>query len=155
MIKAVLACDEAWGIGRNGYMPWPHNSSDLKWFKQQTINTTVLMGRTTWESLPKKPLPNRRNIVVTSKVIDGVESFTIDQATTYLKSIGTEEVCIIGGAKLFSALFPYIDELHLSRIQGKYDCDTVLPEEAIYDNFYLSSGHMHMSGLYTQVWKRQ
>src|SRR6056297_2869461 len=66
MIRAILACDEDWGIGKNGDLPWPHNPADLKWFKQCTDGGVVVMGRKTWESLPRKPLPNRMNYVITS-----------------------------------------------------------------------------------------
>ena len=153
MIIAVLACDTAWGIGNNGSMPWPHNPVDLKWFKQQTENKTIVMGRATWESLPKKPLPKRRNIVVTSQSIDGVECYTLDNIKKHIKTID-QEVCVIGGAKLFSALLPYIDELRISRISGTYECDTSLSENDIIDNFTLLSG-TYTKTLNTEVWKRQ
>ena len=65
MIKAILACDEDWGIGKDGELPWPHNSADLKWFKEITTGGVVVMGKSTWDSLPFKPLPKRENIIVT------------------------------------------------------------------------------------------
>lgn len=154
MIIAVLACDQAWGIGNNGSMPWPHNPHDLGWFKKQTENKTVIMGRATWESLPKKPLPKRRNIVVTSQSIDGVECYTLDNIKEYLKTTSDQEVCVIGGAKLFTALLPYIDEIHLSRIKNVYNCDTVLPKEKILDQYSLWSGYMNKH-ITTEVWRRQ
>ena len=70
MIKAILACDEEWGIGKDGDLPWPHNSADLKWFKDNTVNGIVVMGKSTWDSLPRKPLPKRKNIVVTRTKLD-------------------------------------------------------------------------------------
>ena len=66
MIRAILACDQDWGIGKDGDLPWPHNPDDLKWFKEQTTGSVVAMGKRTWDSLPTKPLPNRNNVVVTS-----------------------------------------------------------------------------------------
>lgn len=154
MIIAVLACDSSWGIGNNGSMPWPHNADDLKWFKKQTENKTVVMGRATWESLPNKPLPKRRNIVVTSQSIDGVECYTLSDIKEYLKTTSDQEVCVIGGAKLFSALLPYIDELRISRIQGSYKCDVSLIENDITAKFTLVSG-IFTKTLNTEVWKRQ
>ena len=65
MIKAILACDDEWGIGKDGDLPWPHNPADLKWFKKNTLNCMVIMGKSTWDSLPRKPLPNRENMIVT------------------------------------------------------------------------------------------
>ena len=70
MIKAILACDQDWGIGKDGDLPWPHNTEDLKWFKESTIGGVVVMGKSTWNSLPRKPLPNRKNIIITSSEQD-------------------------------------------------------------------------------------
>ena len=73
MIKAIVAVDENWGIGYNGDL-LEHVPEDLKRFKELTTNNIVVMGRKTWDSLPKKPLPNRLNIVVTSKQIEDMEN---------------------------------------------------------------------------------
>ena len=73
MIRAILAHDSQWGIGKNGDLPWPKNSEDLKWFKECTTGCTVMMGRGTWESLKFKPLPNRTNAIVTSQNIQGAQ----------------------------------------------------------------------------------
>ena len=154
MIIAVLACDEDWGIGHNGMMPWPHHSKDLKWFKEQTLNKTIIMGKATWDSLPKKPLPNRHNIVVTSTQIDDVTCLSIDGAIEYLSENSDSKVCVIGGAKLFTALLPYIDEIHLSRIKGVYNCDTMLPKDKILDQYSLQSGYRDRH-ITTEVWRKQ
>lgn len=65
MISAIVAVDNDWGIGFNGDL-LEHIPADLKYFKQLTSGHNVIMGRKTWDSLPKKPLPNRLNIVITS-----------------------------------------------------------------------------------------
>ena len=81
-------------IGKDNAIPW-HYSEDLKRFKRLTIGKTVIMGRKTWESLPLKPLPDRRNIVITRQQIDGVECFKIiDSALEECKG----DICFIGGA---------------------------------------------------------
>ncbi len=72
MIRAILACDQDWGIGKDGDLPWPHNPADLKWFKESTLDSTVVMGKTTWDSLPVKPLPNRQHIVVAQSVFSSI-----------------------------------------------------------------------------------
>ena len=74
MIRAILAADKDWGIGKDGTMPWPHNTDDLKWFRDCTLDSTVIMGRKTWDSLPIQPLPNRKNAVVTRQI--DVDIFT-------------------------------------------------------------------------------
>ena len=68
MFKAIMAVDDKGGISRDGSMPWPKNSSDLKWFKKNTLNAVVIMGRATWED-PFMPSPfiNRLNILVTNQ----------------------------------------------------------------------------------------
>ena len=65
MISAIVAVDNNWGIGYNGNL-LEHIPADLKDFKQLTTGQVVIMGRKTWDSLPKKPLPNRLNIIITS-----------------------------------------------------------------------------------------
>ena len=74
IIHLIWAQDNNGGIGLNGQLPW-HISEDLKNFKKITSNSTIIMGRKTWDSLPKKPLPNRENIVMSSSNIPNAISF--------------------------------------------------------------------------------
>jgi dihydrofolate reductase len=157
MIKAILACDQEWGIGKNGALPWPHNSADLKWFKQHTNNSTIVMGRKTWESLPVKPLPNRENIVVTSGLVKGPD-VVVDIRSFYkiLPQIKFQkDVWIIGGAQLIEHCLDIIDEFYLSRIQCIYDCDTFLPADLIMDKFKLYDAEETDSDLYIEKWARK
>jgi dihydrofolate reductase len=157
MIKAILACDQEWGIGKNGALPWPHNSADLKWFKQHTNNSTIVMGRKTWESLPVKPLPNRENIVVTSGLIKGPD-VVVDIRSFYkiLPQIKFQkDVWIIGGAQLIEHCLDIIDEFYLSRIEGVYNCDTFLPADLIMDKFKLYDAEETDSDLYIEKWARK
>ena len=84
-----------------------HIPHDLKWFKMNTHNSTVVMGHNTWKSLKCKPLPNRRNIVVTSKCIDNIETTT--------QSI-PENSWIIGGATLFASTVESGDFMYITHI---------------------------------------
>lgn len=158
MIRVILACDENWGIGKDGGLPWPHNSADMKWFKDTTTGCVVVMGKSTWDSLPTKPLPNRNNIVVTSSEQDkdkgGYHYIKFDKAATELTNMNRlQDVWIIGGAKLVMGLFSIIDEFHLSRIRGSYECDTFLPSTLIEENFTLTESG-HKDGVYVDVWSR-
>ena len=66
MIKAIMAIDDKGGISKNGSMPWPKNTSDLKWFKKNTLDSIVVMGRLTWEDpFMPSPLKQRINILIT------------------------------------------------------------------------------------------
>lgn len=160
MIRAILACDENWGIGKNGDLPWPHNPEDLRWFKNSTAGGVVVMGKTTWDSLPTKPLPGRNNIVVTRSKDDknGPYHFVeFDRAVPTIKSMAAiQPTWIIGGAQLFSATMDIIDELWLSRIEGKYDCDTFLDSTAIEENFVMSEVQdLPEQNLYIEKWERK
>ena len=71
MIKAILACDNSGGVSKNGTMPWPKNSRDLKWFKSNTAQNVVVMGSTTWDDpIMPGPLPKRVNVLATTREKD-------------------------------------------------------------------------------------
>ena len=157
MIKAILACDDAWGIGKDGTLPWPHNSADQKWFAQTTKNGVVVMGSTTWKDpdMPK-PLPGRLNVVVTRGVADEAHLVinSIEEAIDLLPDMEQGQVWVIGGAKLVKALMPIIDELWLSRIVGVYDCDTHLPEDDILKNYELVDIDTSIDTLSIEKWSK-
>lgn len=156
MIRAILACDDDWGIGKADTLPWPHNAADLKWFKICTGNDVVVMGRKTWESLPIKPLPNRKNIVVSDsniKLPEGVERVPTDIVNSRLVTANMEEnIWIIGGATLLTSCLSIVDELWLSRISGTYDCDVFLPRDLIETTFNLVSSEREGS-IYVDKWR--
>lgn len=144
MIRAILACDDNWGIGKDGDLPWPNNPADLQWFKENTTGGVVAMGKATWDSLPKKPLPNRNNIVVTSSEDDynggGYHYIRFETAQKELVNMNRlQNIWIIGGAKLVEGLIDIIDEIWLSRIDGVYDCDTFLNKDLITENFTIGN----------------
>ena len=158
MIKAILACDQDWGIGKDGDLPWPHNTEDLKWFKESTIGGVVVMGKSTWNSLPRKPLPNRENIIITSseqdKEQDGCQFIKFKIAKKELVNMSkSRDVWIIGGAKLVKGLLDIIDEFHLSQIQGSYDCDTFLSKSLIIQKYELAESGKRGS-VYVDIWKQ-
>jgi len=156
VIRAILACDDDWGIGKDGDLPWPHNPADLKWFKENTTGGVVAMGKATWDSLPTKPLPNRNNIIVTSSEMDknGPYHFlTFDQAPAHLKSMAAlQDVWVIGGAQLVNGLLSIIDEIWLSRINGTYNCDVFLPRDIIETTFSLVSSEKE-GDIYVDKWR--
>ena len=157
MIRAILACDDEWGIGKDGDLPWPHNPADLKWFKECTTGGVVAMGKSTWDSLPTKPLPNRNNVIVTSSEMDksGPYHFlTFDQAPSHLKSMAKlQDVWVIGGAQLVNGLLSHIDEIWLSRIKGTYNCDVFLPRELIETTYSLYSSQRE-GDVYVDKWRK-
>lgn len=125
----ILCTDSSNGIGKDGSIPW-HSSADFKHFKEETQGKKVLMGYKTWESLPKRPLPDRVNIVVTTRDVPpnvinknrDVVFIHQDWLDSFLKF--NNDIIIIGGAKIYEAAMPYVDEIVLSQINEDFDCDT-------------------------------
>lgn len=149
-MKAILACDLNWGIGKDNTLPWPKNKADLQWFKTMTSGKTVIMGRATWESDMTTPLPNRRNIVITSTPIDGVECMTLDEfkkSYMYFHS----DTFIIGGATFVNSCFDIIDEVWISRMYGSYECDAKIRIETFAGKFELL-GMNNINGLSIERW---
>jgi dihydrofolate reductase len=139
MIQAILACDGQGGIARNGVMPWPRNELYLRHFRNLTRGAAVVMGRATWEAddMPS-PLPGRTNVVVTRDPNYAAAGATIisDNLEEHLTNLAKEHTLfIIGGASLFARLIDSIDQLHLTRIAGDYDCDTFLLLDQIAERF--------------------
>lgn len=129
MISIIAAVDRNMGIGyQNKLLFWLPN--DLKRFKALTTGNTIIMGRKTFESLPKGALPNRRNIVLTHHkdlICPGAETYpSLEEA---LRACSTEEhVYIIGGASVYRQAFPVADELCLTEIEAKASqVDTYFP----------------------------
>lgn len=158
MIRAIFACDKNWGIGKNNSLPWPRNPADLKWFKECTVGSVIVMGRTTWESLPNKPLPDRNNIIVTSETnpIYGPYHFVkYDSYKSLIKQMNQlQPVWIIGGAKLLETSFDIVEEIWLSRISGTYDCDTYLPKDIIQKCYTRYNKETTDSGLTIEKWRQ-
>ena len=157
MIRAILAHDSQYGIGKDGDLPWPKNSEDLKWFKESTSGSTVVMGRSTWESLPFKPLPNRHNVVVSSKMKTeyGIEVLRPDIYKSTMNVMSQhEDVWIIGGAQLLESSLDIIDELWLNNVGGEYDCDVFLPYRKIESIFKVDKMEIRIFGVVSKLIKR-
>lgn len=146
MINAILACDDRGGIGKDGMLPWPRCEEDLAYFKRMTEGCPVIMGSSTWQSkgMPK-PLPNRKNVVVTLNPEEhpGADAYFPTENKTVVQNIKELEgwheldrVWIIGGAKLINQVFLCIDRFYLTRVPGDYDCDTFLDLKRIESAFH-------------------
>lgn len=115
-IKIIAAVSLDGFIGKEGKIPW-HIPSDLKRFKDLTNYSAVVMGRKTWDSLPKRPLPNRRNIVLskTGQGLYGVENYSSLQSA--IDACETEkDVWIIGGESVYSEGLKFADEVYLTEV---------------------------------------
>lgn len=128
-ISIAVAIGENYAIGKNNQLLW-HMPADLKFFKQTTSGHTVIMGRKTFDSVGK-PLPNRRNVVITRNTelkIEGVE--VVNSLEKALEITQTEEkpVFIVGGAEIYRQALPKTDTLYLTTIHHTFDADTFFPE---------------------------
>jgi dihydrofolate reductase len=128
MISFVVAVSRNGVIGREGGLPW-HISSDLKRFKEITMGKPVIMGRKTWDSLPRKPLPGRRNIVITRQegfTAEGAEVAASPQEALRLAG-DVPEVAVIGGGEVYRLFWPMVDRLYLTEVDLELEGDTHFP----------------------------
>jgi dihydrofolate reductase len=110
-------------IGFQNRLPW-HLPADLKYFKQLTLNKTVVMGRKTFESIGK-PLPQRENIIVSRQPIS-IEGCKV---ISNLKELPFEkEIMMIGGAQIYTLALPIVNDLYITWVEGEFKGDTFFPE---------------------------
>jgi dihydrofolate reductase len=128
-LSIAVAVGENFAIGKNNQLLW-HMPADLKFFKQTTSGHTVVMGRKTFDSVGR-PLPNRRNIVITRDTelkIEGVEVVnSLDEALAITR-MEDKPVFIVGGAEIYKQALPKTQTLYLTTIHHHFDADTFFPE---------------------------
>lgn len=128
MINFIVAIDEKRGMANDKGIPWQGKvPADMTQFRQKTLHHPVLMGYRTYEEFPE-PLGDRINFVVTrpgTKLRPGFE--VVEDPVDYLKQ-AKEDVWVIGGAALFEQLLPYADELHITALDGDFNCTKFFPE---------------------------
>jgi dihydrofolate reductase len=154
-MKLILACDPKGGIGYQNRLPWDKIQGDLPRFKSLTMNNPIVMGRNTWESLPKKPLPNRLNIIISSNEFEPPNgAMWLPNLTHYeiYKDAGKDS-WLIGGAKLINSSWHLIDEIHLTKTFAIYTCDTFIDLSYINANFTCMKSEMYDDHSY-EVWTR-
>ncbi|MEG2685372.1 MAG: dihydrofolate reductase [Erysipelotrichaceae bacterium] len=132
MISLVVAHSTNYCIGLNGWMPW-HLSEDLKNFKKLTLNSDIVMGRTTYEAIGK-PLPKRFTYIITRDSNYHVEhdNCTVCNDLTNLikehKALN-KDLYICGGAQIYKAALPYVDEMWISLVEKDFEGDTYFPSD--------------------------
>jgi dihydrofolate reductase len=128
MISIIVAIAEDYGIGNKNELLW-HIPGDLKRFKRLTFGHTVIMGKKTWESLPRKPLSGRKNIVLTDDPLEIIEfcitAYSIEDAL--IKCGEDDEIFIIGGGSIYRQFMPVADRLYITHIHKKAPADIYFP----------------------------
>ncbi|MBL0935352.1 MAG: dihydrofolate reductase [Rhizobiaceae bacterium] len=129
-VSLVVAIAANGVIGRDGDLPW-RLSTDLKRFKALTFGKPIVMGRKTWESFPKRPLPGRTNIVITRRddfADEGaVVAHSLDAAFKVAGREAPVEICVIGGGEIFSQAMARADILHVTHVLADVEGDTFFP----------------------------
>jgi dihydrofolate reductase len=134
-ISFVVARARNGVIGKDNTIPW-RIPEDMRHFKAITMGKPVIMGRKTWDSLPKKPLPGRTNIVLTRRALTADKSFgssgvfvahSLEDAIAIAKAESPDEIAIIGGAEIYAAFLPHATRIHLTEIDADIEGDATMP----------------------------
>lgn len=128
-ISIIVAVARNWAIGMNNQLLW-HIPEDFRWFKKHTAGHPVVMGKRTWESLPLKPLPGRKNVVITDDPYDcfpgAICVCSIESAVNEMDA--TRENFIIGGGMVYRQFLPMAQKVYLTVIDKEFDADVWFPE---------------------------
>lgn len=128
-LSIVVAIARNRAIGKENKLLW-HLSDDLKRFKALTSGHTIVMGRKTYESLPKRPLPDRYHIVLSTSVRMKEENVrpvaSLQEALAALP--GDEEAFVIGGGQIYRMFLPYCQKAYVTEIRADFEADTFFPE---------------------------
>lgn len=124
MISIIVAYDKNRAIGKDNKLCW-RQSNDLKRFKELTTDKTVVMGRKTFESIGK-PLPNRKNIVLTRQRVE-IDCVEVVSSITDIKDI-KEDIFIIGGGEIYKLFLDVADRIYATEIDCEIEADTWFPE---------------------------
>lgn len=132
-----------WEIGLNNELLF-YAPDDMKFFKSQTSDNVVIMGRRTFESLPgKKPLKNRQNIILSTDKnfsVDGASVYhSVDELLDAVKDINDRKVFVIGGASIYETLLPYCDTAYITQFYATKTADRFLPDLSQSDEWKLTS----------------
>ena len=155
-----MACDNSGGVSKDGTIPWPKNKKDLGWFKKNTTKNVVVMGSKTWvDPLMPWPLPNRINVLATSRKdeLPGADKYVYGDLNGELKALKEEypgkTIWVIGGPNIIKQTLESIEEFYLSKIPGDYDCDGFLSLKDIETLFKKTWFEKHESVEF-QIWKK-
>ena len=162
MIKGIMAVDDKGGISRGESMPWPKNSLDLQWFKKNTLNSVVVMGRKTWEDpFMPTPLKSRVNVLITkndSILFPGVDSYVRKDVNQQIHELQKKhidkDIFIIGGSEIIKLTIDLIQEFYLTRIYGNYNCEKFLDISMITNNMKLIKKLKGDNTCHFEVWKK-
>jgi dihydrofolate reductase len=133
-ISIIVAIASNYAIGKDNDLLW-HISRDLKRFKELTDGHFIVMGKRTYYSLPKRPLPKRTNMVITDvegeRIDDCLMAYSIEDAVEKMDS--EKENFIIGGGSIYSQFMEIADKMYITRVHKDFEADTFFPEFSLDD----------------------
>jgi dihydrofolate reductase len=136
LIGSIAAVSPEWIIGAENRVPWRH-PGDVRRFKRVTLGSTVIMGRLTWESMKRRPLPDRRNIVVTRETGIGTESFASIALALEAARPGGGPVWFVGGARIYAEAMAYVDLIDITFVPDRVEGPKVVRfpsiDEAVFE----------------------
>jgi dihydrofolate reductase len=151
-MKLIVACDPNGGIGYENKLPWSKIEGDLPRFSKLTAGQVIVMGRNTWDSLPKKPLLGRLNFVVSKSTLvlpnGAIQVPNLNHFGEY------KNAWLIGGAQLINSAWHLIDEIHLTLIFTEYTCDTFIDLLQLSKDYVCHDYETFHDHIY-QIWKRR
>lgn len=127
-MNLIVAVDKNYGIGKDNKL-LAHIPEDMKYFRQMTMGKIIVMGSSTYESFPNRPLPERENVVLTSKPekYPEVKCFeSIGELFEYIKG-REDEVFVCGGSTVYLQLLPYCEKAYITHIDAAFDADAFFP----------------------------
>ena len=156
-MKAIAVLDRNWAIGRDGKLLC-HIPGDLKYFKEQTLGKTLVMGRKTLESLPGgSPLPGRENVIISRTLPESDEYIVKRSVEEVLEYCRGKDVFIAGGETVYRQFLDYCDEFLITHIDEEFDADAYFPNLAelgmkkVWESEeYEEKGHKYRFAKYTR-----
>jgi dihydrofolate reductase len=124
MVSIIAAVSSNGYIGYNNKLPWPKIPEDMEWFRKHTMGHTVIMGRKTWESIGSKPLPGRKNIILSRDISLFHPEAIVLSSLEFAVNFYDGDSFIIGGGQLFEKAYPMVDRIYLTRVCKQIKGDT-------------------------------
>ena len=140
-MKAIVAVDKNWGIGKNNDLLFSI-PEDMKFFRSTTLNKVVVMGANTLRSFPNgNPLKNRVNIVLSTTILrdDCIVCKSMEELSSVIKNYNTDDVFIIGGARFYQTMLDYVSEIYVTKVDADGCADVFFPNLDNNPNWELKS----------------
>ena len=136
IISLIVAASQNGVIGKDGALPW-YIREDMMRFKRLTMGHPCIMGRKTWDSIPKKPLPGRTNIVVTRNEAFEAEgarvAHSFDAALEIAREENPSEIMIIGGEAIYAEALAHAGRIYFTEVAGNFEGDAFFPKANPYE----------------------